>query len=163
MYVLVMSRLQKRHNNCILKQIVNVWKYTIWKEIWICFFNWKIAVYYVYYIWLFFHENASLFNKWPSIYIIRVLLCPFVRPSVRPFVRPSIWPSIRLSALNLLSEAYILFIPRPILLILYPQSAFCRVYSNLEPFWRSKLKVIAELYKKEKPCLEHILSLLNPI
>lgn len=87
-----------------------------------------------------------------------------VRLSVRPFVRPSIWPSIRLSALNLLSGAYILFILRPILLILYPQSAFWyRVYSNIEPFWRSKVKVIAELYKKEKPCLEHIFSLLDPI
>lgn len=103
MYVLVMSRLQKRHNNCILKQIVNVWKYTIWKEIWICFFNWKIAVYYVYYICLFFHENASLFNKWPSIYIIRVMLCPFVRPFVRPSIRPSVnltfHPSVRLKSL----------------------------------------------------------------
>lgn len=103
MYVLVMSRLQKRHNNCILKQIVNVWKYTIWKEIWICFFNWKIAVYYVYYIWLFFHENASLFHKWPSIYIIRVMLCPFVRPFVRPSIRPSVnltfHPSVRLKSL----------------------------------------------------------------
>lgn len=103
MYVLVMSRLHKRHNNCILKQIVNVWKYTIWKEIWICFFNWKIAVYYVYYIWLFFHENASLFNKWPSIYIIRVMLCPFVRPFVRPSIRPSVnltfHPSVRLKSL----------------------------------------------------------------
>lgn len=103
MYVLVMSRLQKRHNNCILKQIVNVWKYTIWKEIWICFFIWKISVYYVYYICLFFHENASLFNKWPSIYIIRVMLCPFVRPFVRPSIRPSVnltfHPSVRLKSL----------------------------------------------------------------
>lgn len=103
MYVLVMSGLQKRHNNCILKQIVNVWKYTIWKEIWICFFNWKISVYYVYYICLFFHENAPLFNKWPSIYIIRVMLCPFVRPFVRPSIRPSVnltfHPSVRLKSL----------------------------------------------------------------
>lgn len=83
-----------------------------------------------------------------------------VRPSIRTSVNLTFHPSVRLKSLV---RSIYSFYSKTNLAHTLPTKCVLVVYSNIEPFWRSKVKVIAELYKKEKPCLEHILSLLNPI